>query len=289
MSTNDQLRCKIFSFTAMASPCKLHLYTQDDSIAEKAMQRVFQLEKKYSRYQDDSVISQINNSAGSDRSIKVDAETAALLNYAATAYDISDGLFDITSGILRQAWDFSSGILPSQNQLNALIQNIGWEKVFWDGENIQLPAGMELDFGGCGKEYAADAAAETCIQLGIKSGLVDLGGDIRVIGPHPDGKPWNIGIRNPDQTEQAMAFIQVEQGAVASSGSYERYMDVDGRRYHHILNPKTGWPARGLKSVSVHTQNCVMAGIISTVAMLKEGEGENWIQQLGLQYIATTD
>ena len=131
-------------------------------------------------------------------SIAVDDETAKLLDYAYACYQRSDGLFDITSGILRRIWDFKSGRLPDRNAIDELLPRIGLSKVSWKRPRLTFPiAGMELDFGGIGKEYAADQAAAVCIALGIRHGLIDLGGDIAVIGPHPNLAPWNIGIRHP--------------------------------------------------------------------------------------------
>jgi len=143
---------------------------------------------------------------------------------------------------------------------------------------------MELDFGGIGKEYAADQAAAVCIALGICHGLIDLGGDIAVIGPHPNLAPWNIGIRHPREPESSVMSVPVNCGALASSGDYERYMIVDGQRYCHILNPLTGWPCHGLAAVSVMAERCLVAGTISTIAMLKGRDGVRWLSSLGLKH-----
>lgn len=277
-------------FHAMGGPCELKLYAPNKTAlqraADAAIAEVRRIEQTYSRYRDDSVITAINNAAGKSF-ISVDDETAALLDYANTAFDQSGGLFDITSGVLRGAWDFKSGQLPSQNTVNALQQKVGWQRVDWQRPNIRLPQShMELDFGGFGKEYAADAAARICKEQGIQHGLVELGGDIHVIGPHPNGAPWQIGLRNPRAPEQAIHIISVSQGGLASSGDYERFMIVDGKRYCHILNPQTGWPIEGnLAAVSVLAPLCLVAGTGATVAMLKgEKAGKAWLSALGLPH-----
>jgi len=183
----------------------------------------------------------------------VDAETAALLDYAEIGFRHSGGLFDVTSGILRQAWDFKSGRVPRQAELDRLRTCIGWDKLIWRAPKLVVPeAGMELDFGGFVKEYAADRVAALCREGGIRSGLVDLGGDLCVVGPRlPQGPagpklPWRVGIRHPKEPARAMATVDLGWGAIASSGDYERCIVVDGRRYGHILNPRTGWPVQGL-------------------------------------------
>lgn len=283
-----------FPFHAMGGPCELKLYACSSqalqNAAAAAIAEVLRIERTYSRYRDDSIITAINTAAGK-AAVAVDQETAALLDYASTAYKQSEGLFDITSGVLRGAWDFKSGKLPTPERLKALQQKVGWHKVLWHQPHIKLlEAGMELDFGGFGKEYAADAAARVCKEQGIAHGLVELGGDIHVIGPHPDGSAWQIGLRNPRKPEQAIHIVSVSQGGLASSGDYERFMLVDGTRYCHILNPKTGWPITDhLASVSVLAPLCLIAGTGATVAMLKgEKGGKEWLAALGLPHFWVT-
>ena len=280
-----------YPFKAMGSPCELQLYAaaqaQADTAATRAQQELQRLETVYSRFRDDSLTTRINRSAGDAQGIEVDAETAGLLDYAQQAWRQSDGLFDITSGVLRGAWDFKSGCLPTQAQIDAILPRIGWHRLHWEKPRLWLPAGMELDFGGYVKEYAADVAARVCREAGIRHGLVDLGGDIALVGAHPDGKPWQVGIRNPRAPEKAIARIPLSYGAIASSGDYERYMEIEGRRYCHILNPKTGWPVEGLSGISVVATQCLVAGTASTVAMLKGPEdGPRWLSELGLPWLA---
>lgn len=273
---------------AMGCPCELRIYAEDGPQAEAVLRageaEVRRLEAKYSRYRDDSLTARIARSAGDARGIEVDAETAGLLDYAAIAWEQSDGLFDITSGVLRRAWDFKSGCLPSQSAIDAVLPLIGWHKLIWRRPRLVLPtAGMELDFGGYVKEYTADAVTRVLRDNGVQRGLVDLGGDLHVVGPHPDGSAWQVGIPHPRQPG-VLARIELSSGAIATSGDYERYMIMEGQRYCHILNPKTGWPMRGAQSVSVVADQCLVAGTASTIAMLKGGEGPAWLEALGLPY-----
>jgi thiamine biosynthesis lipoprotein len=282
------MKARSLRFKAMGSPCQLHLHAESQArfqeAAEAALAEVVRLERKYSRYLEDSLASRINGSAGDPNGSLLDDETASLLDYAALAFEQSGGLFDITSGVLRRAWDFRSGRLPAPEQIEALRPLVGWEKIRWQRPRLVLPlAGMQLDFGGYVKEYAADRVAALCRDLGLRHGLVDLGGDLAAIGPHPDGSPWRVGIRHPRATGGAIASVALSAGGIATSGDYERCLVVDGKRYAHLLNPKTGWPVAGLASVTVAASHCLIAGTASTIAMLKGSRGgPAWLDRLGL-------
>jgi thiamine biosynthesis lipoprotein len=275
-----------FPFSAMGTECNLHFYASNSSdaqeIAGHAIAEVYRIEDRYSRYNPDSLLVQINQVAQAGGSVCVDEETAGLLDYAYACYESSERLFDISSGILREAWDFSSDVVPKQEQIESLLPKIGLGKISWETPNLKfLVPGMELDFGGIGKEYAADRVAEIFVSRGIAHGLVDLGGDINVFGPHPDQTPWRIEIRHPRQPDSPAGIVEIFQGALASSGDYERCVMVNGVRYSHIISPLTGWPVRGLACVSVIAEKCVVAGSICTIAMLKGFEGIQWLADIG--------
>lgn len=274
----------------MGTPCEIQLFAksraQATRIAEMAIADVHRLEARYSRYRSDSLLSAINQAAASGGEISVDAETAGLLDYAATCYQESDGLFDISSGILRRAWRFGAAQLPEQRQIDELLEMVGWHKLHWKAPLLSFPTpGMELDFGGIVKEYAVDRAAVLCWNEGIRHGVINLGGDIKTIGPRPDHSPWRVGISHPRKPGDVLETLSLNQGAVASSGDYERCIVVDGVRYGHVLNPRTGWPVRHLASVSVVSELCVVAGSASTIAMLKEDKGPAWLEAMGLPHL----
>ena len=280
----------VHQFYAMASDCAVHLCGGTAEylgpVAAAAEAEVRRIETRYSRYRADSELARINAVAATGGSIEIDAETFGLINYARACFAKSDGAFDITSGLLRTVWNFSASRLPDQESIDAVLPFIGLDKVAISNGRIQFEkAGMELDFGGIGKEYAADRAAEVCADLGARHGFIDLGGDIRVIGSQPDCLPWRIGIRHPRDADKIAAEITLSSGAIATSGDYERFMDVDGRRYCHILDPRTGWPAQGLSSVTVISDRCLVAGSLSTAAMLKGKKGAAWLQSLGVRNI----
>jgi thiamine biosynthesis lipoprotein len=256
------------------------------AIANLVLEEVGRIEYKYSRYRTQSIVSRINAAAGRDV-VEYDDETAALIQYADTLYEKSDGLFDITSGVLRHAWDFSKGNLPEPVKLSEQLPLIGWQRLERQGNAIRLPAaGMEIDFGGFGKEYAADRSADIVLNNGVKHGYVNLAGDIRVVGPKPDGTPWVIGIQDPRHKERTIASIPLYTGALTTSGDYERYFEVDGKRYCHIIHPGRGYPVTFWRSVTVVAPSAITAGSCTTIAMLKEADGLTFLEHSGFGYLA---
>jgi thiamine biosynthesis lipoprotein len=277
-------------FKAMASRCEVMLAARDDShaaaLAQPAIDEVLRIERKYSRYLPDSVVSRINAAAGG-APLELDDETLGLLDYAGSLFANSGGLFDITSGVLRRAWDFSQPRLPRQSELAALLALVGWPKVERHGRALRLPlAGMELDVGGFGKEYAADRAAALLAAHGVRAGYVNLGGDLRVIGPMPGGAAWNIAIQDPRDPARSIASIGVIAGALATSGDYERFFEIGAQRYCHILDPRSGWPVAAWRSVSVLAPLAVAAGSHATIAMLKGTDALAFLDAAGLPYVA---
>ena len=274
----------------MGSRCEVRIYARTEeeaaAIARRAVADVQRLDAKYSNYRDDSVTAAINRVGAAGGATDVDDETASLLDYADTCFEQSEGLFDLTSGALRGAWGAHCTGLPAPSSLEHLLQRVGWDKVLWSRPRLEFSVlGMELDFGGVVKEYAADRAAVICTEAGVHHGLVDLGGDIKIIGPHPDGTPWSVGIQHPRQANAVMATIDLSQGAIATSGDYERFVEIGGTRYSHIVSPRTGMPVRGLAGVSVVAPECVVAGSATTIAMLMEERGPAWLEEVGLPHV----
>ncbi|HEY6895148.1 MAG TPA: FAD:protein FMN transferase [Rhodanobacteraceae bacterium] len=280
-----------YRFAAMASTHELQIAGTDrraaDRAAALAIAEVKRIEAKYSRYRDDSVTTAINRAAGVTP-VAIDDETAALLRYADRCHAVSGGLFDITSGVLRRAWDFKRipPRLPSADEVAAALALIGWTRVEWSGERVWLPnAGMELDFGGIGKEYAADRAAAILRDAGIAHALVNLGGDVRAIGSRGDGTPWRIAIRDPRDGEAVVGTMLVDDEAIATSGDYERYVEVDGRRYCHIVDPRSGMPVGHWQSASVVAPLTILAGSYATIAMLAGDRAPDFLDTQRVRYL----
>lgn len=277
-------------FGAMACACEVVVPGHDPrahDAAQAAMAEVRRIETKYSRYRDDSVVSRINAAAGQGRATPIDAETAGLLAFADQLHQQSGGLFDLTSGVLRRAWDFRSGRVPTAGELQALLPLVDWARVAWDDHQLLLPeAGMQLDFGGIGKEYAADRAVATLQALGLRHGFVNLGGDLRVLGPRPDGMPWSFAVQHPRREREVCGRIALRTGALATSGDYERFfITPDGRRCCHILDPRTGQPVRHWQAVSVVAPLCIAAGALATMAMLIGAQAPGRLSTPGVGFL----
>jgi thiamine biosynthesis lipoprotein len=277
-------------FKAMGSRCEIRFATVDQAQAhvhaQIAIAEVHRIEAKYSRYRPDSVVSKISAQAGLEWS-ECDDETKSLLDFSNALFEKSDGLFDATSGVLRRAWDFRESKLPKAKHLKELLRLVNWRSVQRDGSRIRLPsAGMELDFGGFGKEYAADRAANALMESGVQCGYINLAGDIRVLGPQPDGRPWLMGIQDPRCAERMVASIPMEGGALATSGDYERFFELGSRRYSHILHPHSGFPVDCWRSISVLAPSALISGAFATIAVLKQAQALPFLEEAGLRYFA---
>jgi thiamine biosynthesis lipoprotein len=279
-----------FRFSAMACDCEVRVAAVDEAaasqMAEQVKAEVRRIQAKFSRFDPGSVLSQINANAGLAWTA-CDDETCQLLDYADALFSVSSGLFDITSGVLQRCWDFRHGRLPEEAALAQARTLVGWQQVERKGSSIYLPRlGMELDFGGFGKEYAVDRGAEILRELGVEAGFINLGGDLQFLGPQPDGSPWLAGIRDPRIPGQLCATIPIYSGALATSGDYERYFDYQGVRYCHILHPGSGMPVEYWRSVSVLAPLALAAGSYSTIAMLKQEAGLEFLQTQGTGFLA---
>lgn len=276
-------------FVAMACPCEVLVEQVPERVARRILDAVsdcaWRIEAKFSRYRADNIVHLINTSAG--RPVTVDAETAKLLDFAATLTHLSDGRFDITCGVLRKAWRFDGGShVPAQSEIDALLPLVGWHRAAWQSPVLTLQPGMQIDLGGIGKEYAVDAAATIAagIARGVSS-LVNFGGDVAVHNARRDGRPWQVGIEYADRPGTAASVIQLTRGALATSGDARRFVLKDGKRYSHVLDARSGWPVPDApRSVTVAADTCTQAGTMTTLALLWGAEAENFLQSQGVRY-----
>jgi thiamine biosynthesis lipoprotein len=276
-------------FVAMASPCEVLIERAPASLAQQILDVVsaeaWRIESKFSRYRTDSAIHRINESAGSET--VVDDECSNLLDFAATLTSLSEGAFDITSGVLRKAWTFDgSDQVPDQAQIDALLDRVGWHRVEWRRPMLKLLPGMQIDLGGIGKEYAVDSAAalaETTAP-GLSS-LINFGGDVIVRNARQDGQPWRVGIESFARAGAAERVVQLSCGALATSGDSRRFVLREGHRYSHILDARTGWPVRNAPhAITVAADTCTQAGTLTTLAMLRGEHAEELLKASGMQY-----
>jgi thiamine biosynthesis lipoprotein len=276
-------------FEAMASPCEVLIDTDDESLAEAllgvAEREARRVDAKFSRYRDGNIVHRINHSKG--RPVPVDEETEALLGYAATCHRMSHGMFDITSGALRRIWKFDGGDqVPSEALVRDVLRHVGWDRIVYEDSTIRMPAGMEIDLGGIGKEYAVDRAAALIQARTSAPFLVNFGGDLIAAGPCRGERPWRVGIEDPERPGEAALYrIDISMGALATSGDARRFVLWKGKRLGHILNPRTGWPVENApRSVTVLGQTCIEAGTLSTLACLQGARARDFLREQGAPF-----
>jgi thiamine biosynthesis lipoprotein len=266
-------------FQAMASPCEVLMEgasrAQADAVMSSVSACAWRVEDKFSRYRDDNIVHAINTRP--EQAVDVDDETAKLLDFAANLYDLSDGGFDITSGVLRRVWTFDgSGNLPTRREVKHVLKHVGWRKVHWRSPKFSMRRGMQLDFGGIGKEYAVDLAAQQARDVFGGSVVVNFGGDLMTTRARRDGQPWRIGIE-PVQGADGRV-IELHRGGLATSGDARRFLFRDGIRYSHILDPRTGWPVKNApRSVTIAADTCTQAGMLATLAMLRGNDAGEFL------------
>lgn len=277
-------------FMALGGPCEVLIDAADSSTVEAAViavaRETWRIEDKFSRYRPTGIVHRINCADGVE--IALDRETASLIAYADSCYRMSEGSFDITSGVLRRVWRFDgSGTVPSSKAVGKVLASVGWHKARWRTPCLQLQRGMEIDLGGIGKEYAVDRASLLLERQGFRAALVNFGGDLRATGPQRNGAPWMIGIDDPQATgHHCLATRPVSSGAMATSGNARRFIQTRERRYGHILDPRTGWPVvHAPRSVSVQAQTCLEAGMLSTFGILKGAAAEQFLLDQGVPHL----
>jgi thiamine biosynthesis lipoprotein len=273
----------------MASPCEVLVDTDDEGVARAALEvaraEALRIERKFSRYRTDNVVHAINHAGGCP--VEVDEELAGLIDYAATCHEISDGRFDVTSGVLRRVWTFDGREhAPDPAALAAALALVGWSRVTWRARTITLPAGMEIDLGGLGKEYAVDRAAAQVAAVTPSAALVNFGGDLFASGPRRGDRPWLVGVEDPAAPGTGQKLrLALERGALATSGDARRFVLVGGRRLGHILDPRTGWPVKGApRSVTVMAATCIEAGTLATLAILRGAEAGRFLEAQRVQH-----
>ncbi|QYJ87897.1 FAD:protein FMN transferase [Shewanella mesophila] len=276
----------------MASPCELLIASFDKAIASEilaiAVKEARRIEAKYSRFITHNPLWHINHS--DTNPVAIDDETYRLLTFAQQCFELSDGRFDITAGPLMKLWRFEEGenaIIPDDDAIQAAKALIDFSAVQFSTSTIVMPTKMNLDLGGIAKEYAVDSAANLIAnRWPTVSVLVNFGGDIACPVTRDDqNPPWQVGIENPDDLDNASAVLQIRQGALATSGDTRRFIERNGKRYGHIIDPSTGFPVElAPRSVTVLAQNCVMAGMLSTMAMLEGSNAESFLSAQGVYF-----
>jgi thiamine biosynthesis lipoprotein len=264
------------SFPALGTICEVQYAapggtSQATGFEQAVVSWVAAFERKYSRFRPDSLLSRINAAAGRGW-VDVDPEMEAMLKLCDSLHFMTQGVLDPTMLPLIQLWNYKAEAprIPTQGEIDVARALVGWKKVQRAPGKVFLPvAGMALDFGGFGKEYAVDVAAQIAKDHGIPSALVDFGHDLRAVGVPPDRPAWHIGLEDPLHPGRHRDSLAIVGKGVASSGDYIRRFVVGGRRYGHIIDPRTGWPvANGCLQATVVAASCLQAGVLSTTAFV---------------------
>lgn len=278
-----------FTFTAISKDLKSAKHSVGIAIEEVA-----RIERLISSWDENSETSAINLAAGV-KPVKVSTELFDLVFRAKKISKMSNGYFDISFASIHQIWNFqdSTMIIPSEELIEKSIENINYENIILNSEAQTIflkRKGMRIGFGSIGKGYAANRAKVIMIKFGANSGVVNAGGDLIAWGKNKD-KPWSVGVVNPLDKEHVALWLDVENTSIVTSGNYEKYVEIDGEKYCHIINPKTGWPSKGLLSTTIICQDAELAdGLATTVFVLGVKDGLNLINHLaGVEGILIAD
>ncbi|MCT4013157.1 FAD:protein FMN transferase [Elizabethkingia anophelis] len=285
--------------TLMGSRFQITLVDKDSISAEqnidKAVAEITRIENLISEWRPETQISQVNQNAGI-KPIKVDKEVFDLTKKGLYFSKLTDGAFDISIVAMDKIWKFDDSMdeLPSEQAIKESVRNVGYQNIILDNTNCTIflrNPGIKIGFGSIGKGYAADKTRDLMKSMGVKAGIIDASGDISTWGTQPDGKLWAIGINNPFNDHKMAAVLYFKENSVTTSGSYEKYAEIHGKRYSHIMNPKTGYPSTGLTSVTITGPNATMAnGFSTSVMVLGEKEGLKLLKQFPeYHYLLITD
>lgn len=240
---------------------------------QKAIYEIERIENLISEWRPETQISQVNQNAGI-KPVKVDKEVFEITKRGIYFSEITKGAFDISIVAMDKIWKFdgSMEILPSKKNIKKSVEKVNYKNIILDSNNSTIylsKKGMKIGFGSIGKGYAADKARELLQSVGIKGGIVNAAGDIATWGNQLDGEPWKIGVNNPFETGETIEILKFSNNkAVTTSGNYEKFVEIDGKRYSHIINPKTGYPSSGITSVTIIGENAEMCNGFSTSIMV---------------------
>lgn len=287
------------SLKLMGNNFTITVVAEDNSIAqyhiEAAIVEIKRIEKLFTTFSNDSQTSLINANAGI-QPVKVDKEVYELIERSIAISKLTQGAFDITYGSIdKSLWNFDKGMtrLPSKEDALKMVHLINYNNIILDTEKLTVylkEKGMRIGFGGIGKGYAAEMAKALLIKQGVTSGIINASGDLTAWGLQPDGRPWRIGISNPDRPQDVFSYLDISGKAVATSGNYEKYIMIGGKKYSHTIDPKTGLPISGIKSVTVISNNAEFADAMATpIAVMGIKTGLYLIDQIPDLYCIIID
>lgn len=256
-----------------------------DEDIDLAVNEIKRIEKLISSWDPSSQTAEINKNAGI-KPVKVDPELFNLIKRAIGISELTDGAFDITYASMDRIWKFDGSMkeMPSEEAIEASVEKVGYQNIILDQENSTVflkKPGMKIGFGAIGKGYSADKAKKLLMEHGVPAGIINASGDMNTWGKQPNGQEWKVAITNPMNKDKAFALLPLKQGAVVTSGDYEKFVKFNGVRYAHIINPKTGYPATGIISATVFAPKAELADALATsVFVMGKDVGIDRINQL---------
>src|SRR5690606_14228848 len=273
----------------MGSRFDITMIAEDEKKAnayiDEAIEEIIRIEKLISSWDPQSQTSEINRNA-SIKPVKVDQELIDLIERSIQIAKITDGAFDITFASIDNVWIFDGSMkeMPDKKAIQKSIEKVGYTNIVID-ENKQTvylkSKGMKIGFGAIGKGYAADKVKSMMIEKGVKAGIINAAGDLTTWGKQPDGKDWMVGISNPLNKDKVFSWFPVVDAAVATSGNYEKYVTFHGKKYTHIIDPRTGYPVSGIVSVTIFSKRAELCDALATAVFIMGTEtGLNMINQL---------
>ena len=258
---------------------------QANKYIDTAIAEISRIEKLISSWDANSQTSEINRNAGI-KPVKVDKELFDLIERAIGISKLTDGAFDISYASMDRIWKFDGSMtqMPSEEEIIASVEKVGYQNIVLDKKNstvfLKLEA-MKIGFGAIGKGYAADKAKTLLISKGVSSGIINASGDMNTWGKQPNGNEWKVAITNPMDKNKVFALLPITNGAVVTSGNYEKYVNFNGKRYTHIIDPRTGYPSTGIISVTVFAPKAELADALATsVFVMGKEAGLDRINQL---------
>ena len=274
----------------MGNAFEITIVGEDKSWAEErmdaAISEIRRIEQLLTTFSEDSETSRVNANAGV-QPVQVSRETFGLIERSLRISAVTDGAFDITYGSVdKRLWNFDRNMtsLPDAETARAMVRLINYRNVLLDGNECTVflkEVGMRIGFGGIGKGYAAEMAKRLLLQQGVANGVVNASGDISTWGNQADGKPWTIGIADPDHAGRPFSYLNISNMAIATSGNYEKYVIIGDKKYSHTINPKTGLPVTGIKSVTIICPNAEIADAMATpVTIMGVRAGLDMVNQI---------
>ncbi|MCX2741027.1 FAD:protein FMN transferase [Pontibacter anaerobius] len=283
----------------MGTRFELAAVTRDEQKAWEAIdagiKEIQRIEALISEWQPTSQTSEINRNAGI-KPVVVNQELYDLISRSNRISSMTGGAFDISFASIDKVWKYDGSMkaLPTPDQIKASVSKINYKNIILNPENHSVflkEPGMKIGFGAIGKGYAANRARDVMREMGIEGGVVNAAGDLVTWGKQPDGQPWYVGIADPEEKDKVFSWLTADNTAVVTSGNYEKFAEVGGQRYSHIIDPRTGYPAKGLKSVTIVCPNGELAdALATTVSVLGKEEGLYLVNQLkGVECLLITD